>query len=119
MAGPAGDEFGRRCGLPEDCLFAGGAPIGFLEPDLLGLKARGGRPVEGAVHDLPHLVKPPVGALEAAFAPHDAGTAVRSSQAQFHLLCVRHIKPFVSFSGTNLARWVGHGVSTSKIFENS
>ena len=43
-----------------DALFGG------TEEDLPGLEAGSGFPFEGAVHDLAHLVEPPIGAIDAA-----------------------------------------------------
>jgi hypothetical protein len=100
-------------------LFAGRAAGGVIKPDLFGLKTRGRRPVEGAVHDLPHLVEPPVGALEAAFTLDDPRTTIRSRQSQFHLICILHISSLSLNVVSSLAGGVGQGVSKQKYCQES
>ncbi len=95
-------------------LLAGGTAGGVIKPDLLGLEARGRRPVEGAVHDLPHLVEPPVGALEAAFALDDPRTTIRAGQTQLHLILILHISNLLFNVEPSLAGGVGQGVSKLK-----
>ena len=85
-----------------------------VKPGLFGLEARCGRPVEGLVHDLPHLVEPPVGAVEAAFAAHHPGAAIGPGQAQFHLLLYRHMFNLSFIVAPSLAREVGHPLSNQK-----
>ncbi len=108
MANPAEDGLKIIIGRG---LLAGGTPGGFIQPDLFGLEARRGRPVEGAVHDLAHLVKPPVGAVQTALAPGRAGATVRAGQTQFHLLLIRHISNLSFNVAPSLARGVGQRVS--------
>ena len=62
----------------------------FSEPDLLGLEARGGFPIERLVHHLTHPVKPPVGAVQTLFTLHSARAPVRSRQTQFQLFLIHH-----------------------------
>jgi hypothetical protein len=100
-------------------LFAGGAAGGVIEPDLFGLEAWGRLPVKGTVHDLPHLVEPPVGALETAFALDDPRATIRSRQSQFHLICILHISSLSLNVVSSLAGEVGQGVSKQKYSRGS
>jgi len=92
---PVSLAFGGICAAK--LLPVGPAARGLFQPNLLGLKAWGSGPIEGAVHHLAHLVEPPIGMILPPLPPRRARAAVRSGQSQFHLLLFRHIKPFVHF----------------------
>jgi hypothetical protein len=69
------------------------------EQNLLGLAARRRFPIERAIHHLPHLVEPPVGASETLFAADNARAPIHRRQTQFQLIFVNHNYDTFRFMG--------------------
>jgi len=65
--------------------------VGSRQPDLLGLKARGGLPIDGALYDLPHLVEPPMRPIDPPLPLHDARTTIGAFDFQFHLFIQHNV----------------------------